>query len=99
MAAAHTITNTGSIISFNATSAVVGIPNGGGAQVPKYIRLVATAPCYVKLGTSAGTTAAAGDMMIQPADSMVVRSIGLTHVAAVQVSGPGVLQISPIEDN
>lgn len=99
MAAAVTITNTGSVISFGAASASVAIPNGGGAQVPKYIRLAANGPCYVKLGTSAGVTAAAGDILVQPADSLIIRSIGFTHVAAIQVGAAGVLQISPIEDN
>lgn len=44
------------------------------------------------------TAAAAGDMLIQPGDSVIVDAIGYDHVAAIQVSGAGVLQVSPIEN-
>lgn len=98
MASAVTITNPGATVTIGAASANVAIPNGGGSQVPKYVRLASTTACYVRLGNGAGTTAVPGDILIQPADALVVRSIGLTHVAGIQVSGPGVLQISPIED-
>jgi hypothetical protein len=37
-------------------------------------------------------------MLVQPADSVIVRSYGLTNIAALQVTTAGVLQISPLED-
>lgn len=97
-AAAPAIVATGSVINFNAASANVAIPNNSSGQPPNYIRLIATAACYVKLGTTNGVVATAGDLMIQPADALIVRSIGLSYVAAIQQSAGGVLQISPLEN-
>lgn len=93
-----TITKTGSIISFTGTSANVAIPVDQSSQVPKHVRLAATQPCYVKVGTTSGITAAVGDILVQPADSIILRTIGLTHIAAVQVGTAGVLQISPLDN-
>lgn len=94
-----TVTAPGAVINFGAASANVAIPNtsGGVGNLPKYVRLVSTQPCYVRITNGAGV-AVAGDLMVQPADSVVVRSHGLTHVNAIQVTAAGVLQISPCED-
>jgi hypothetical protein len=89
---------TGSVIAFGAASARVGIPNTASGTKPKYVRLVSTGACYVKLG-DATVVAAAGDLMVQPADSVVVAVSGCTSVAAIQQSAGGTLQISPLEDN
>lgn len=43
------------------------------------------------------TAASAGDMLIQPGDAVIVNALGFDHVAAIQVAGAGVLQISPVE--
>jgi hypothetical protein len=89
---------TGNVIAFGAASASVAIPNTLSGTKPKYVRLVSTGACYVKLG-AAGVTAAAGDLMVQPADSVVVAVSGCTNIAALQQSAGGTLQISPLEDN
>lgn len=94
---AFTVLKTGSNIAFGAASASVAIPTDSAGNVPKYLRLAATQACYVKLGT-AGVSAVAGDLLVQPADSVIVRSYGLTNIAALQVTTGGVLQISPLED-
>ena len=88
---------TGSIISFNASSSRVAIPNDSSGTLPKYIRLVATQACFAKLG-GASVNAASGDLMIKPADRVVLKTLNQTYIAAVQVSAGGVLQISPLED-
>ena len=93
---AVSIVKTGSIISFGAASASVAIPTESAGGAPKYIRVVATAPCYVKIGNS-GVTAAAGDVLVQPADAVVMKTLRQTHIAAIQVSGAGIVQISPME--
>jgi len=93
-----TVNSPGVIIAFNATSASVAIPNSS-SNLPRFVRLVATVPCFVRLGVGAGTTAVPGDLMIQPADAVVLRVIGgPTYIAAIQVSTGGVLQISPLDD-
>ena len=94
---AITVFKTGSIISFGAASANVAIPTAQSGQAPNFVRLAATQACYVKIGN--GTqTAAAGDLLVQPADSVILRVAGANNIAAIQVSAGGVLQISPLED-
>lgn len=93
---AMTIVNTGSAMSVSGTSATAALPVVSGS-VPKYCRFAATAACYVRVGV-AGVTAVAGDVLVQPADSLVLRTHSLTHFAALQVGGAGTLQVSPVED-
>lgn len=93
---AITVVKTGSIINFTVASASVTIPTDSAGTTPKYCRLASTQPCYVNIGVGSAT-AVAGDILVQPADAVVVRTHGLTHVAALQVSTGGVLQISPLE--
>lgn len=91
------VTNPGASISFTATSAVAAIPAAGNVA-PRYVRLAATQPCYVRLGAGAGITAVPGDLLVQPADAVVLSVPGgLTHVAAVAVGAGGVMQISPLD--
>ena len=90
-----TIVNTGVSIATSGTSASVALPLVSGA-VPKYCRFAATASAYVKVGTS-GVTAVVGDALVQPADTLVLRTHGLTHFAAIQAGGAGIVQVSPVE--
>ena len=92
------ILSTGAIITTGAASANVAMPVNSAGQTPKWVRLAATAACYVNLG-AAGNTAAAGDILVQPADSIVLRAAGVASIAAIQVTAAGVLQISALEDN
>ena len=91
------IVTVGSTISFGAASASVPLPSVSGS--PSFaVRLAATGACYVQLGTS-GVAAIAGGVLVQPADAMVLAiPRGITHIAALQVSAGGILQISPVEN-
>lgn len=93
---AVTIVKTGSIISVTGTSARVAIPTASDGNVPRYIRVAASAACYIKLGDS-GVTAVAGDALVQPADALILSTNGLSHIAAIQVAAGGTAQISPLE--
>ena len=44
------------------------------------------------------TAAAAGDMLIVPGDAMIVDAVGFDHVSAIQVTGAGVLVVTPLEN-
>lgn len=44
------------------------------------------------------TAAAAGDMLVYPGEAMVVDAVGFDHVSAIQVSGAGVLVVTPLEN-
>lgn len=94
---AISVVKTGSVISFTGTSANVAMPTDSAGTTPKYVRVASTAACYVKIG-AAGVTAASGDLLIQPADSAVIKVHNQAYIAAIQVSAAGTLQISPLED-
>ena len=94
---AISVVKTGSTIAFTGTSANVAIPKDSSGTTPKYIRLASTAACYVKIGAS-GVSAVAGDLLVQPADSVVLKVGRQAYIAALQVSAAGTLQISPLED-
>jgi hypothetical protein len=86
----------GATIATSATSAAVAIPNTLSGTAPKYVRLASTQPCYVRLGTS--PVAVAGDLLVQPADSVVVCVARYPQIAALQLGAAGILQISPLEN-
>ena len=94
---AISVVKTGSTIAFTGTSANVAMPKDSSGTTPKYIRLASTAACYVKIGAS-GVSAVAGDLLVQPADSVVLKVGRQAYIAAIQVSAAGTLQISPLED-
>lgn len=94
---AISVVKTGSTIAFTGTSANVAMPKDSSGTTPKYIRLASTAACYVKIGAS-GVSAVAGDLLVQPADSVVLKVGRQAYIAALQVSAAGTLQISPLED-
>jgi hypothetical protein len=91
------IVRTGAVIAFTGTTASVAIPTDSSGAAPKYVRLAATAACYVQLG-DASVTAVAGGVLVQPADSIILKTSRLTYVSAIQVTTGGTLQISPLED-
>lgn len=93
---ALTITKTGTTLAVTGTSSRVAIPTDTSGVVPKCSRVSCTASMCVKVGDSS-VSATSGDLMIHPAESVELRTIGLTHIAAIQVSAAGTLQISPIE--
>lgn len=45
------------------------------------------------------TTAAAGDVLVQPGDAVVLNTSLASRIAAIQVSTGGVVQVSPCEDS
>lgn len=79
-----------------AASVVVALPNNSAGRRPRFVRVTTTAAAYVRLGL-AGAAAVAGDALVQPGDSVVLATSGLTHIAAIQVAAAGVMQVSPIE--
>jgi hypothetical protein len=92
------VTATGATIATTAASASVAIPNSSSGEKPRYIRIAATAPACVRLGI-AGVTAVTTDTQIQPGDAVIFAvPLGYTTIAAIQVSGPGVVQISALEN-
>ena len=91
------ITATGISLTTSATSAPGTIPNNSAGAPAKYIRITATAAAYVRIGTGA-QTAVATDMIVHPAESVIMSTLGCTNIAALQVTAAGIVQVSPVED-
>ncbi len=95
---AITVVKTGTTISFGAASVNTTIPTTSASTPARYIRLAATQACYVRVGNGA-QTAVAGDLLVQPADSVILAVRNCNNIAALQVTTGGVLQISPLDDD
>jgi hypothetical protein len=93
-----TVIATGKQQASGAASAGSTLPNMSSGEVPRYIRVAATAAACIRLGIG-GVTATVNDTQIQPGDSlsMAVPS-GATNFAVIQVSAAGIVQISPLEN-
>lgn len=92
-----TVSKTGIQIATTGTSAGATIPLDSSGSVPRLIRIAATFAACVRLGVGA-QTAVTTDLQVQPGDSVVVSTNGATHIAAIQVSAAGVVQVSPLEN-
>lgn len=90
------IVNTGVNIATSGTSAGTTIPLNSSGAAPLMVRVAASAAAYVRFGVGA-QTAVNTDLLVQPGDAVVVVTGRATHVAALQVSGPGVVQVSAVE--
>jgi len=102
---AITVVAPGVAITTSAASANATIPLDSAGNVPKYIRVSATASSYVRIGN--GTPAAvSGDLLVQPGDAVILPTCGYTKIAAIWVaatgngvfSGAGAVQVSPMEN-
>lgn len=94
---AETIQATGVNIATSGTSASATIPNALSGELPRYIRIAATAAAYVRLGKTTAT-AVTTDALVQPGDSLILSTNGCDRVAAIQVAAAGVVQVSPLEN-
>jgi hypothetical protein len=94
---AITVAVTGSNITTAAISASVALPAMSSGTRPAYVRVTSTQAAYIKLGITA-PTAAAGDLMVQPADSVILSVGGNAFIAAIQVATAGVVNVVPLED-
>lgn len=96
----YTILKTGGNITIASTSTAIPIPTNSAGNVPVWSRLAATGQCCVKPG-NAGVTATTSDLLVQNVDAIIVRTFGMTHIAAIAATGSpsGFLQISPLEDS
>lgn len=97
-ASSITVTKTGTQTATSGTSAGGTIPTDSAGNVPRYIRVAATAAACFRIGVGA-QTAVTTDLQVQPGDAVVLHvPSGCTHYAAIQVTAAGVVQVSPLEN-
>lgn len=92
-----TVSVTGKQLATSATSAGTTLPVDSSGGIPRLIRIAATAPACIRMGVGA-QTAVVTDLQVQPGDAVVLTTNGATHIAAIQVSGAGIVQVSPLEN-
>lgn len=80
-----------------AASAGSTLPLTQSGEIPRYVRVAATAPACIRLG-NAGVTATANDTQIQPGDALIMATGQFPNFAVIQVSSAGLVQISPLEN-
>lgn len=94
-----TVTASGISPSTGAASAVSALPLTSSGSVPRYVRVAARNESYVRLGT-AGATATNADILVQPADCVVLMvPNGVTHIAYIQGTAPGIVNVVPLENS
>jgi len=91
------ITAVGFTAATGAASANTAIPNNSAGERPRYIRVAGINECYVKLG-AAGVTATANDILIQPADSVILAVSGATNIGYIQGTAAGKINVMPLEN-
>jgi len=96
---AYTILGTGVTVTTTGTSASTAIPTTSANTLPRYVRVTATVESYIKLGTGAGTTATVNDVMVQPADAILLSRSACTHFAVIQGTAAGKVNVQALEDN
>lgn len=97
-ASSITVLKTGVTQATSGTSAGGALPTCLSGELPRYIRVAATAAACVRIGAGA-QTALTTDLQVQPGDAVILHvPSGVTHFAAIQVTTAGVVQISALEN-
>lgn len=92
-----TVQSVGFTAATGAGSARTAIPVDSAGNIPRYIRVAGINESYVKLGAST-VVATNQDMLIQPADSAILTTNGLTHIAYIQGTAAGKINVVPLEN-
>ena len=92
------ITALGANVASGVASARIAIPVASSGEIPRYIRVVASINAHIRIGTVT-TDALVTDTFLgagQELYLMVPR--GITHIAAIQDTVVGVVNVAPLED-
>ena len=77
-----TVTTAGASITTSGTSARVAIPNNSAGELPRYIRVAASAAASVRLGGNT-INAATTDTQVQPGDAVIMSTNNMTFLAEI----------------
>lgn len=88
----------GFTVATGAASARTALPVNSAGNAPRYIRVSAINESYIKLG-DASVTATANDILVQPADCVVIATNGATNIAYIQGTAVGKVNVVPLENS
>jgi hypothetical protein len=93
------INTVGFTAATGAASARSTIPVDTSGNRPNYIRVAAINESYVKLG-DVTVTATTNDILIQPADAIYLQvGKAVTHIAYIQGTAAGKINVSPLDNS
>ena len=90
------VTGSGASITTSASSSSVAIPLTSSGTPARYALVTCTAAAYILPGNSS-VSADATAIILQPNYKLKMNVAGFTHLAALQVSAAGKVNIIPIE--
>lgn len=73
------------------------LPVDSAGNRPRYIRVAAVNESYVRLG-DVTVVATAADLLVQPADAVIMAVSGATHIAYIQGATVGRVNVMPLEN-
>lgn len=93
-----TVFHTGVALTTGAASVNANVPNTSSGNVPRFVRIAATAAATVRIG-SGTQTAVATDLLVQPGDAVIlVCPHANPNVAALQVTTSGKVIVTPLDN-
>lgn len=92
------IQTTGKTKTTGASSANDTLPLDSAGNAPRYVRIAATVESYLKLGKDNTVAATANDILVQPADAVVLATNGMTYFAHIQGGTSGKLNVQALEN-
>lgn len=87
----------GKTVTTGAASANTSLPVDSAGNNPRYIRVAATVESYINLGAS-GVTATTNNVLIQPADSLIMAVSGAGFIAYIQGTSTGKINVTALEN-
>jgi SH3-like domain-containing protein len=89
---------TGARLASGVASANAAIPNNSAGNLPRFVRITATAAAHIRFGP-ATPVAVNTDVMVQPGDPLVLVVAGNTNFAVIQETAAGVVIVTPLENS
>lgn len=93
-----TVVKTGVSQTSGVATAGGTLPTDSAGNLPRYVRIAATAAACFRFGYGSLPTAVTTDLQVQPGDAVILTTNNATHFAVIQVAAGGVVQISPLEN-
>jgi hypothetical protein len=91
------VVNAGKIVTTGVASANTTLPTNAD-NTTRYVRLVATAGCYIRFGDGATTVSSANGLLLAPNFPEVFATGGLKNIAYIDGPGASVtLNMTPVE--
>ena len=86
----------GKSLTSGGTSVSGQIPADSAGCLPLFVRVTSTAAGYFRISNDA-STAVVGDALIQPSDSLILKTCGLSWFSFVSHSGSSTVTVTPID--